>query len=110
MQQNVHTLPESSHRRRQGTDVLSRFEQHRCEEDEANRPLNKPLNCATLPAMAERSFVILRLVGKTPSMAACEACHLNSFVPMELVDDPDGAEEDLRQKYADHTCKPSTAN
>jgi len=25
---------------------------------------------------------------------------------MELVNDPEGAEEHLRQKYADHKCRP----
>ena len=56
--------------------------------------------------MAVRRFLILKYMQKTPSMATCEACHLKFFVPMELVNDPEGAEEHLRQKYGDHKCRP----
>jgi hypothetical protein len=60
--------------------------------------------------MAERKFVILKYMQKTPSMASCGACHLKFFVPMELVDDPAGAEEHLRQKYVEHKCRPLLFN
>jgi len=56
--------------------------------------------------MAERGFLILKHVQRAPRMATCEACHIKFFIPMELVNDPQGAEEHLRQKYADHTCRP----
>jgi len=56
--------------------------------------------------MVERKFIILKYVGKTPSLASCVGCHLKFLVPMELVNDPVGAEEHLRQKYADHKCRP----
>lgn len=62
--------------------------------------------CHTFPVMSERRFVILKYMRKTPSLAFCAACHLNFFVPMELANDPIGAEEHLRQKYADHKCRP----
>jgi len=40
-------------------------------------------------------------------MATCEACHLKFFVPMDLVNNPEGAEEHLRHKYGDHKCRPT---
>jgi hypothetical protein len=57
-------------------------------------------------SVTERSFIILRYVGKTPSMAMCEGCGLKFFVPMPFHDDPTAAEEQLRDKYANHECKP----
>jgi hypothetical protein len=54
--------------------------------------------------MNEGRFVILKHVGKAPSLAACEGCQLKFFVPMALINDPAGAEEHLRAKYADHDC------
>jgi hypothetical protein len=56
--------------------------------------------------MAELGFTILKRVGKTPSMAACERCKMKFFVPMLLIDDPTAAEQHLWQKYTDHKCKP----
>ena len=56
--------------------------------------------------MVERTFIILKYVHKTSSLASCGACHLKFFVPMALVNDPRGAEEHLRQKYVDHKCRP----
>jgi hypothetical protein len=56
--------------------------------------------------MAERRFQILKYIQKAPSTATCEACHLKFFVPMDLLNDPAGAEEHLRRKYADHKCRP----
>jgi len=55
--------------------------------------------------MSDRRFVVLHYTGKTPSLATCEACQLKFFVPMRLAKDPAGAEEYLREKYADHKCK-----
>jgi hypothetical protein len=55
--------------------------------------------------MDERHFVILKYAGKTPLVAACEGCQLKFFVPMTLARDPVGAEEYLRQKYAEHYCR-----
>jgi hypothetical protein len=55
--------------------------------------------------MAERRFLILKRMGRTPSLATCEQCHLKFFVPLELIKDPEKAELGLRQKYADHKCK-----
>jgi hypothetical protein len=57
-------------------------------------------------AMIESRFLILKHVGKTPSLATCQACHLKFFVPMPLVNDPRGAEDYLRQRHAEHKCKP----
>ena len=55
--------------------------------------------------MAEQRFAVIKHVGKTPSMATCERCRLKFFVPMAFLNDPEGAEEHLRQKYVDHKCK-----
>jgi len=55
--------------------------------------------------MAEPRFVILKYVGKTPSFASCEGCQLKFFIPMALVNDPVGAEDHLRGKYAAHDCR-----
>ncbi len=55
--------------------------------------------------MAVRRLVILRHVGKTPSFAECELCHLKFFTPRELERDPFGAEEQLRDKFEIHKCK-----
>ena len=57
--------------------------------------------------MAERAFVILKRIHATPSLAACERCHLKFFTPLELMGKPREAEEHLRDKFASHTCKPS---
>jgi hypothetical protein len=55
--------------------------------------------------MSEQRFVILKYVGKTASMATCERCHVKFFIPMAFLNDPEGAEEHLRQKYAEHNCR-----
>ena len=55
--------------------------------------------------MAIRRLVILKHVGKTPSFAECEQCHLKFFTPREMEYDPLGAEEHLRVKFETHTCK-----
>jgi hypothetical protein len=59
------------------------------------------------PVMVKTGFLILKYVQKTPSLAACEACHLKFFVPMELANDPEGAEDYLRGRYANHKCASS---
>jgi len=61
----------------------------------------------TVAVMAERLFVILRYVHKTPILASCEFCHIKFFTPLELTGKPREAEEHLRDKFASHTCKPS---
>jgi hypothetical protein len=55
--------------------------------------------------MDERRFLILKYMGRTPSMATCEQCHLRFFVPLELIKDPAQAELKLRQKFVNHKCK-----
>jgi hypothetical protein len=58
-----------------------------------------------LLAMSERRFVILKYTGPTPTLASCSACQLKFFLPLEMIHDPIGAEEHLRERYGDHKCK-----
>jgi hypothetical protein len=56
--------------------------------------------------MAERTFKILMYVGKIPSMASCARCERKFFTPVRIFrDDPVGAEEYLRDKFARHECR-----
>jgi len=57
--------------------------------------------------MADPRFVILKYMHKTPSLATCERCHIKFFTPLELIGRPLEAEDHLREKYANHTCKPA---
>jgi len=57
--------------------------------------------------MTERRFVILKYMLKTPRLATCERCHIKFFTPLELMGKPLEAEDHLRGKFADHTCRPS---
>ena len=57
--------------------------------------------------MAERLFVVLRHIHKTPSLATCECCHIKFFTPLELMREPLEADHYLRDKFASHTCRPS---
>jgi hypothetical protein len=52
--------------------------------------------------MAERSFVIVRYVGKVPAMAACTKCQRKFFTPATHARDAVGADEYLRRKYDLH--------
>ena len=58
--------------------------------------------------MAERHFVILRVVGKIPAMAGCEKCGRKFFTPNALVRDEIGATHYLLDKFDRHECKPAT--
>jgi hypothetical protein len=56
-------------------------------------------------AMADRTtFVILRFVSKTPSLASCTNCHRKFFTPDTYYDDPYAAERYLRTKFDLHDC------
>ena len=62
-------------------------------------------DCATLlPAMAERAFIILKYVNKTPALASCAKCHRKFFTPNTYYNDPPGADEYLRTKFDWHDC------
>jgi len=65
-----------------------------------------PLECATLfPAMTERtSFIVLKYVNKTPSLASCTKCHRKFFTPNTYYNDPGGAEQYLSEKFDVHSC------
>ncbi len=49
--------------------------------------------------MAERSFVIVRSVGKVPAMGSCANCELKFFTPATYTHDAIGADEYLRRKF-----------
>jgi hypothetical protein len=50
------------------------------------------------------SFVVLRSVNKTPSIASCTKCHLKFFAPNSYYNDPYGAERYLHTKFDLHDC------
>jgi hypothetical protein len=50
------------------------------------------------------SFVILKYVNKTPSLASCANCQRKFFTPSSYYRDPLGAEQYLREKFDDHNC------
>jgi hypothetical protein len=50
-------------------------------------------------------FVILKFMGKTPTMATCARCHLKFFAPLELIGSPNEAEENMRDKFLAHACR-----
>jgi hypothetical protein len=54
----------------------------------------------------ERRFVILKYMRVTPSLATCDRCHLKFFTPLDVIRDPLDAEQNLRGKFASHTCLP----
>jgi len=54
----------------------------------------------------ERRFVILKYMGKTPSLGTCDRCQLKFFTPTELMREPLEAEHNLLGKFASHTCQP----
>ena len=56
-------------------------------------------------AMAERSFVVVRSVGKVPAMASCANCGLKFFTPAPYARDVIGADEYLRRKFDLHRCQ-----
>ena len=54
----------------------------------------------------ERQFVILKYIHETASLATCGRCHLKFFTPLELIREPLEAENNLRDKFASHKCRP----
>jgi hypothetical protein len=54
--------------------------------------------------MAERSFVVVRSVGKVPSIASCAKCQHKFFTPAPYARDAVGADEYLRRKFDLHRC------
>ena len=60
--------------------------------------------CQTIPAMAERLFVILKYQNKIPTMASCAKCARKFFTPSDRWRDGRDAEEYLRDKFAQHEC------
>lgn len=60
--------------------------------------------CKSVPPMAERRFIILRYVGKAPTMASCTKCQRKFFTPSTHTRDAVGADEYLRRKFDLHTC------
>jgi hypothetical protein len=59
-----------------------------------------------LAAVAERRLLILKFMGKAPFLGMCERCLLKFFTPQELVRRPAEAEQNLRETFERHTCKP----
>jgi len=61
--------------------------------------------------MAERaSFIVLRYVNKTPSLASCAKCQRKFFTPNTYYNDPAGAEQYLRDKFDLHDCSEAPKN
>ena len=57
---------------------------------------------------AERTFVILKHVNKTPSLAACSKCQRKFFTPNTYYNDRSGAELYLQKKFDLHRCEQET--
>jgi hypothetical protein len=62
----------------------------------------------TVPAMAERNFVLLRYLDKVPAMAACAKCQRKFFTPNTYYNDAVGAHEYLFSKFDRHDCMANT--
>ncbi|MGA2005042.1 MAG: hypothetical protein ABSG70_16775 [Terriglobales bacterium] len=61
--------------------------------------------CQTSPAMkVDPKFVILKHMGKTPSMATCARCHIKFFTPLDLLKSPQKAVENLLDQFGRHKC------
>jgi len=56
--------------------------------------------------MLERRFSIIKYMGKTPYLATCERCHLKFFTPTALSRKPVEAEQNLRNRFEIHKCRP----
>jgi hypothetical protein len=56
----------------------------------------------------ERTFVILKHVNKTPSLAACSKCQRKFFTPNSFNNDRIGAEQYLQEKFDLHRCEQET--
>ena len=62
-------------------------------------------------SMADRTtFVVLRSVNKTPSLASCTKCHRKFFTPNSYYNDADGAERYLHDKFDLHDCLEKQGN
>jgi hypothetical protein len=51
-------------------------------------------------------FIILKYMGKSPSMATCERCHVKFFTPLHLIKNPLKAKGNLHDQFSQHTCRP----
>ena len=56
--------------------------------------------------MIEKRMLILKYMGKTPFLASCERCHLKFFTPRELSRKPAEAEQNLKNRFEIHECRP----
>jgi hypothetical protein len=56
--------------------------------------------------MLERRFLILKYMGRTPYLATCERCNLKFFTPTELSRKPVEADQNLRNRFEIHQCRP----
>ena len=56
--------------------------------------------------MLERRLLILKYIGKTPFLATCKRCHLKFFTPRELGRKLVEAEQNLRNRFEIHKCRP----
>jgi hypothetical protein len=57
---------------------------------------------------AVRTFLILKHVYKTPSLAACSKCQRKFFTPNSYFNDRSGAELYLQKKFDLHRCEQET--
>ena len=56
--------------------------------------------------MAERNLQIVRFIGETPSVAYCDVCRLTFRTRQEFLLDPTRAQQQLREDFEKHECKP----
>src|SRR5947207_7595973 len=54
--------------------------------------------------MPERELVVLRSLGKIPTMAGCSKCGRKFFAPASYSRDPVGAHQYLSAKFDRHSC------
>ena len=58
--------------------------------------------------MAERNLQIVRFIGETPSVAYCDVCRLTFRTRQEFLLDPGRAQQQLREDFEKHECKPQS--
>jgi hypothetical protein len=52
----------------------------------------------------QTTFIVLRFVNKTPSLASCTKCQRKFFTPNSYYNDPVSAEQYLHTKFDLHHC------
>jgi hypothetical protein len=71
-------------------------------------PIIESLERLTSVNTKERTFLILKNVNKTPSLASCSICQRKFFTPNSYYNDRVGAEMYLQEKFDHHECHPES--